>query len=695
MSLPLEDYAMISNCHSAALVSRDGSIDWLCLPRFDSAACFAALLGDGENGYWKISPRERFQARRQYVDGTVVLQTRFEAAGGSCLLTDCMLVGHATPTLVRHLEGLEGEVEMEMVLVIRFDYGSIIPWVRRAKRDGTALHAVAGPDALCVSAPVPMHGENLHTIARFTVKAGAKLPFVMAWHSSEAPQPLPLENPYHAVRKTIYSWKEWSDRSEYHGCDKAAVDRSLLTLKALTYEPTGGIVAAPTTSLPEALGGTRNWDYRYCWLRDSTFTLYSLLAAGYRDEAERWRRWLLRAVAGTPMQVNIMYGIRGERRLSEIELPWLSGYEGSRPVRIGNAASTQLQLDVFGELMDTLDLAARRGLPHDDDAWRIQKKMLEGLAAIWQEPDEGMWEVRGPRRHFTHSKVMAWVAVDRAIKAVETYGVTGPLDEWRQLRARIHRDVCENAFDRRRNSFVQFYGGDELDAGLLMMPLVGFLEASDPRLLGTIEAVQRELMKDGLVRRYRPSRATDGLPGSEGAFLACSFWLVDNLVLVGRLAEAKTLFEALIALRNDVGLLAEEYCPERRRMIGNFPQAFSHIAHINSATNLSKPHGPADDRSHAGTRRQRDHSDEPSRPEASGEAAPRTTTGALRAPAADRGERARENPRGAPSRPESPSSPGDPPPAERAGPTGSGDKASCRSEEPRSHDLPAAPRAGR
>jgi GH15 family glucan-1,4-alpha-glucosidase len=598
--LPLEDYAMLSDCHSAALVSRGGSIDWLCLPRFDSQACFAALLGGPENGYWRIAPAGRFETTRRYVDGTMVLETRFEADGGACLLTDCMLVDDEAPTVVRHVEGLEGRVDMTMELVVRFDYGAIVPWVRRTRDDGSGIHAVAGPDAVYVTAPVPMHGEGFRTVAKFGVEAGQKLPFVMTWHASETPLPRDLVGPYNAVRRTMYRWKEWSDRSTYRGHDKTAVDRSLLTLKALTYEPTGGIVAAPTTSLPEQLGGPRNWDYRFCWLRDSTFTLYALLGAGYRDEAERWRRWLLRAIAGTPTQVHIMYGLRGERRLSEVELPWLAGYEGSRPVRIGNAAHEQLQLDVFGEVMDTLNLAARDGMPHDDDAWRIQKKMIEYVAGVWQEPDEGIWEVRGPRRHFTHSKVMAWVAVDRAIDAVRTAGVEGPVREWEELRRRIHDDVCVNGFNTRLGSFVQSYGADVLDASLLMLPLVGFLRPEDPRLRGTVHAIQRHLLKDGLVMRYQTGSGVDGLPGDEGAFIACSFWLADNLILLGQIDEAKELFEHLISFRNDVGLLAEEYCPERRRMIGNFPQAFSHIAHVNTASNLSVRRGPADDRSHAG-----------------------------------------------------------------------------------------------
>lgn len=599
MSLPLEDYAMIGDCHSAALISKDGSLDWLCFPRFDSPACFAALLGNSDNGYWKIAPKGTFRSTRKYIDGTVVLETTFEGAEGSCILTDCMLIDDNAPTIVRHVEGISGQINMVMELVIRFDYGSIIPWVRKLKSDGTAIQAVAGPDALIVRAPVPMRGRNFHTVGEFTVRAGQQLPFVMTWYASEEMPPYELENPYNSLRKTVYWWKEWNDRSTYEGDDKAAVDRSLLTLKALTYHPTGGIVAAPTTSIPEQIGGTRNWDYRFCWLRDSTFTLYALLGAGYRDEAARWRRWLLRAIAGTPTQVNIMYGIRGERRLSEVELSWLNGYENSRPVRIGNAAYKQLQLDIFGEAMDTLDLATRHGLPHDENAWHIQKKMIECVADIWQKADEGMWEIRGPRRQFTHSKVMAWVAIDRAIKAVHNYGMDGPVKEWEVLRDQIHRDICSNGFNTKLNSFVQYYGANVVDASLLMMPLVGFLDPKDPRLRGTVDAVQTHLLKDGFVLRYETETDIDGLPGEEGAFLACSFWLADNLILLGQTEEARELFQRLINLRNDVGLLAEEYCSSRQRMIGNFPQAFSHIAHVNTAINLSKQHGPADDRSHA------------------------------------------------------------------------------------------------
>ncbi|HET9240128.1 MAG TPA: glycoside hydrolase family 15 protein [Oligoflexus sp.] len=596
MSLPLEDYAMIGNCHTAALVSRHGSIDWLCLPRFDSSACFAALLGDETHGHWSLCPRQAFDSQRSYVEGTLVMQTEFTTAQGCCRLTDGMLMDTGQPILIRIIEGLKGEVAMDLSLVIRFDYGSVVPWVRRLDEKGHCIHAVAGPDALVFHSDVPLHGHNLHTEAQFTVKGGQRLAFVMAWHASQEPRPVLPENAYHALRRTIYYWKEWADRNQ----DQGGVLRSLVTLKGLTYRPTGGIVAAPTTSLPERPGGDRNWDYRYCWLRDSTFTLYSLLTAGYREEAEAWRQWLLRAIAGTPRQLRIMYGLCGERRLSETNLDGLPGYEDSSPVRIGNAAHLQLQLDVFGEVMDTLHLGLRVGLPQSSDAWRLQRKLLDYLETVWHEPDEGIWEVRGPRRHFTHSKVMAWVAVDRAIKSAETFKLDGHLEAWRKLRERIRQDILTHGYNAELGSFVQSYGSRDLDASLLMIGLVGFLKADDPRVVGTIRAVEKELLQDGLVRRYRPRQELDGLAGEEGTFLACSFWLVDNYVLLGRRQEAHELYSHLISLRNDVGLFAEEYCPDRRRLVGNFPQAFSHIAHVNSAYNLFKPRGPAGDRSDAG-----------------------------------------------------------------------------------------------
>ncbi len=591
MALPIEDYALIGDCRSAALVGRDGSIDWLCFPRFDSAACFAALLGTSDNGHWAIAPKGRYESSRRYLDGTMVLETTFRTEAGSCRLTDCMLVGDAAPTLIRVVEGLEGTVTMDLTLTIRFDYGAIVPWVRRlAGRQG--ISAVAGPEALLVASPVPLTGQNMSTKAEFTVSAGETLPFTLIWHLSHEPLPgLPAE-PLAEVRRTVDWWKEWSSRSTYDGIDKPAIERSLLTLKALTYEPTGGIVAAPTTSLPETLGGQRNWDYRYSWIRDSAFTLQALLVAGYRQEAQQWNQWLLRAVAGTPSQMNIMYGIGGERRLTELTLPWLGGYEGSLPVRIGNAAYAQQQLDIYGELMAASDLARRAGLAHSADFWRVELKLIEYLSAHWNDPDEGIWEMRGPKRHYTHSKVMAWLGLDRAIKAVQDYGLEGDLAAWKPLRARIHADICEHGFNRSLNSFVQTYGSEDLDASLLMIPIWEFLPPSDPRVTGTVAAVEKYLMEDGLVLRYRPKNPADPLHGKEGTFLACSFWLVNCYSLLGRHEEAEALFGRLNGLRNDVGLFAEEYSPTHKRQVGNFPQSFSHIGHVVAAGTLSKRCAP-------------------------------------------------------------------------------------------------------
>ncbi len=592
---PIEDYALIGDCHSAALVSRDGSIDWLCLPRFDSSACFAAILGDARHGRWRIAPHGEHTVRREYVAGTMVLSTEFTTPTGVCRLIDCMVVGGGRPNLLRVIEGVRGTVTLDLELVIRFDYGSIVPWVRKLA-DGSVL-AIAGPNSLLLHTSVPLHGENLRSCAHFAVHAGERLPFSLQWHRSYKPRPHATD-PGDDLARTVAWWREWSQRCTYDGPHRALVQRSLLTLKALTYAPTGGIVAAPTTSLPEHLGGVRNWDYRFCWLRDATFTLYALLGAGYREEAGRWREWLIRAVAGTPSQINIMYGLAGERRLPELELPWLPGYAGSRPVRIGNAACTQLQLDVFGEVMDTLHLARREGLEHSETSWKVQRAMLEYLETAWTEPDEGIWEVRGPRRHFTHSKVMAWVAFDRGIKAVQGYGRPGPLERWKALRRRIFDEVCTHGYDPALGSFVQSYGAREVDASLLMLSLVGFLPASDPRIAGTVAQIERTLLRDGLVLRYRPDPRHDGLPGGEGAFLACSFWLVDNYLLLGRQDDAQRLFERLIGLCNDVGLLSEEIDARSGRFLGNFPQAFSHIALVNTAANMCRHFSPADDRSH-------------------------------------------------------------------------------------------------
>jgi GH15 family glucan-1,4-alpha-glucosidase len=596
MASPIEDYALIGDCQAAALVSRQGSIDWLCLPRFDSGACFAALLGTHEHGRWAIHPDGHYRpTRRTYRDGTLILETDFETDSGAVTLIDCMPPRSGEPDLVRLVVGRRGQVRMHTQLVIRFDYGSIVPWVRRTE---TGIRAVGGPDTLLLHTPVPLHGENLTTAADFTVSEGQRVPFVLMWHPSHEPDPAPLD-PEETLRLTEQWWREWSGRCTYQGPWREAVVRSLITLKALTYAPTGGIVAAATTSLPEQLGGVRNWDYRYCWLRDATFTLYALMTSGYVEEAGAWREWLLRAVAGTPSQVKIMYGLAGERRLTELVLDWLPGYEGSRPVRVGNAAHNQFQLDVFGEVMDAMHLARRSGLPCDANTWHVQRAMLKHLESAWHEPDEGIWEVRGPRRHFTHSKVMAWVAVDRMVKSVERYGVHGPVEHWRRLRDAIHAEVCERGYDAGRNTFVQSYGAQELDASLLMIPLVGFLPETDPRVRGTVEAVRRELMVDGFVQRYPTHSGVDGLPPGEGAFLACTFWLADCLVLLGRLDEARELFERLLGLCNDVGLLSEEYDPHARRLVGNFPQAFSHVGLINTACNLVHRVGPAAHREHS------------------------------------------------------------------------------------------------
>ena len=593
MSSPIEDYAVIGDCHTAALVARDGSIDWLCFPRFDSGACFAALLGSEENGRWLLSPTNKIHSvRRRYREDTLVLETDYETEDGAVTLIDCMPPRSKEPDVVRMVVGRRGQVRMRMRLTIRFDYGSIVPWVRRTHK---GIRAIAGPDTLVLQTNVDLRGEGLTTIAEFTVSEGERVPFVLLWHPSHELTPS-IDDPQDTIVHTERWWREWSSRCTYEGPWRANVLRSLITLKALTYAPTGGIVAAPTTSLPEQLGGTRNWDYRYCWIRDATFTLYSLIHGGYTDEAHAWRDWLLRAVAGKPSELNIMYGLAGERRLTELEIGWLPGYEGSAPVRTGNAAHRQFQLDVYGEVMDALYVARREGLPPDENAWRVQRALIEFLESAWTKPDEGIWEVRGPRRHFTHSKVMAWVAVDRTVKAIERFGLKGPVERWRKLCTAIHDEVCRKEFDTERNTFVQFYGGKELDASLLMIPLVGFLPPDDPRVRGTIAAIQSDLVRDGFVARYNPKEEVDGLPPGEGVFLPCTFWLADNLALQGRLSDAQQLFERLLSLCNDVGLLSEEYDSQKRRLVGNFPQAFTHVSLINTACNLSRATGPAKDR---------------------------------------------------------------------------------------------------
>ncbi|HLK86449.1 MAG TPA: glycoside hydrolase family 15 protein [Candidatus Binataceae bacterium] len=592
MALRIEDYALIGNMHTAALVGIDGSIDWLCLPRFDSPACFAALLGTPDNGRWLIAPRaQAHQTCRRYRGESLILETEFRCAEGAVAVIDFMPVAERPHRvdLVRIVEGRSGHVPMATELVLRFDYGHVLPWVRRRSY---GISAIAGPDAVQIRAPIKLRGENFRSVAEFDVAEGQRLAFVMTRYDSHLGEPHARDEGT-MLQETADWWQKWSQRCTIRGRLREPVIRSLITLKALTYSPTGAIVAAPTTSLPERLGGVRNWDYRYCWLRDATFTLYALLSAGYTEEARAWREWLLRAVAGHPQEMQIMYGLAGERRLPEIELRWLQGYEHSRPVRLGNAAHEQLQLDVYGEIMDVLHVAHRYGLPGHNDAGQLQRVLIDYLETIWEKPDEGIWEIRGKRRPFVHSRMMAWVAVDRAVKEIECGRMEGPLDKWRALRAQIHDDVCRHGFNSKRGAFVQYYGSDELDSALLMMPLVGFLPARDPRVLGTIEAIRRELMSDGLVRRYRTDAGIDGLPAGEAAFLPCTFWLADCLEAIGRHREAHEIFDRLLALRNDVGLLAEEYDPRLKRQMGNFPQAFSHIALVNSAFNLSTVHGPA------------------------------------------------------------------------------------------------------
>ncbi|WP_455360970.1 glycoside hydrolase family 15 protein [Streptomyces sp. SYSU K21746] len=589
MTQRIEDYALIGDLQTAALVGRDGSIDWLCLPRFDSAACFAALLGDQENGHWRIAPEGAGNCtRRAYADDSLVLESVWETEHGTVKVTDFMPQRDRAPDVVRIIEGLSGEVAMRSTLRLRFDYGNIVPWMRRA--DGHRV-AIAGPDSVWLrSEPaVQTWGKQNATHSTFTVAEGEKVAFVLTWHPSHEPRPA-LVDPFEALRHSLEDWREWAGRCRYQGPYREAVLRSLITLKALTYAPTGGIVAAATTSLPEEIGGVRNWDYRYCWLRDSTLTLGSLLSAGYLEEAAAWRDWLLRAVAGDPADLQIMYGLAGERRLPETELPWLSGYESSIPVRTGNAAVTQLQLDVYGEVIDSLHLARGAGLVGEKNAWHLQVSLLGFLEDSWREPDEGLWEVRGPRRHFVHSKVMAWVAADRAVRTLEadpTLG--GSVGRWRAMRDEVHREVCEKGYDPVRNTFTQFYGSEELDAATLLIPRVGFLPPDDPRVIGTIDAVRDELGHSGFVRRYSTrGLPVDGLPGGEGTFLACSFWLADALRMTGRVKEAREVFERLLSLRNDVGLLAEEYDPLSGRQLGNYPQAFSHIGLVGTALALDE-----------------------------------------------------------------------------------------------------------
>jgi GH15 family glucan-1,4-alpha-glucosidase len=596
MPTRIEDYAMVGDGEAAALVSCEGSVDWLCWPRFDSPACFAALLGNAAHGHWQLRPQgEVRRTARRYLGDTLVLETSFENAEGCVTLIDFMPPRGAASALVRLVRGVRGCVRMQMELIIRFDYGALVPWVTQSHGHPTELNAIAGPDRLTLRTSVPLRGEDLRTLAEFEVAAGESVSFVLAYSASHLPTPEPLDVPS-ALEHTRDFWRDWSSRCSFEGPWREAVIRSLITLKGLIYAPTGGIVAAPTTSLPERLGGERNWDYRYCWLRDATFTLLSLMNAGYYQEADAWRGWLLRALAGAPSQAQIMYGVGGERRLTEWQIPWLPGYEGSNPVRIGNAAFAQWQLDVYGEVADALHHAREGHLAPTAAGWAVQTALTSHVEKLWSESDEGIWEVRGPRQHFTHSKVMAWVAIDRAITAAERHGLRAPLERWREVRRRIHADVCRNGFDERRGTFVQAYGATQLDASLLLIPLVGFLPPEDPRVRGTVEAIGRDLMVDGLIRRYHTEQTADGLSPGEGAFLACSFWYVDNLVLIGQRQPATQLFEHLLTLRNDVGLLAEEYDPRARRQLGNFPQAFSHVALIDSAHNLSGRRKPAEQR---------------------------------------------------------------------------------------------------
>jgi GH15 family glucan-1,4-alpha-glucosidase len=583
----IEDYGFLSDTQSGALVSRDGCVDWLCLPRFDSGACFASLLGEKKNGCWLFTPAEKTTTqRRQYRGNTLILETEIETENGAVRLIDFMPPRGTNPDLVRIIEGVRGETRMQMELIIRFEYGSIIPWVRKGHG---GLEAIAGPNGLILRTPIETRGKDLTTVAEFTVKKGDRIPFVLTWFASHKDPPRAV-NPEHALRDTEKFWNKWADQCHHSGRWKDATVRSLLVLKGLTYAPTGGLVAALTTSLPEEIGGVRNWDYRYCWLRDATFTLITLMHVGYRDEAKAWREWLLRAIAGTGDQMQIMYGVQGERWLEERELPWLSGYENSKPVRIGNAASNQFQLDVFGEVLFAMYESHRAGLETSEADWGLHTELMRFLESHWHEPDEGIWEVRGGRKQFTHSKMMAWVAFDRAIKLAQTckYPANDHLERWKKIRDQIHREVCEKGYHANKKAFTQFYGSDALDASLLMMPRVGFLPVTDPRVVGTIEAIERELLRNGLVLRYRTEEEhVDGLPGKEGVFLPCSFWLANSLHGIGRTADAQKMFEHLLTLRNDLGLLSEEYDPIDKRQLGNFPQAFTHLALVNSARLLS------------------------------------------------------------------------------------------------------------
>ncbi len=581
----IEDYALIGNQETVALVGRDGSIDWMGMPRFDSPACFAALLGAPGHGRWQVAPADaRVDVRRAYRDGSTVLETRFSTADGEVAVIDFMARRTGGSDLMRIVRGVRGRVAMRTELVVRFDYGAAVPWVSR-QEDGR-LHFTAGPDRLTLATAVELRGEDLRSVGDFEVGEGDEVAFSLTWQPSWRDD-LPAPDAAAALTQVEAQWDAWSSRLPEGDHVSEAVRRSLVTLKALAHWETGGIVAAATTSLPEKIGGTRNWDYRFCWLRDATFTLYALLGLGFVDEAEAWRAWLVRAVAGSPDDLQIMYGVAGERRLDEYEVPWLPGYENSAPVRVGNAAAGQVQLDVYGEVLDALYVARQAGLAYDERSWSVECAMVGHLEKIWNAPDDGIWEVRGGRRHFTHSKVMAWVAFDRAVRSATEFGLDGPVEHWREVRDAIHAQVCERGFDPQQNSFVQSYGSSALDASLLLIALVGFLPPEDARIRGTLAAIEKGLLRDGLVLRYDTGDSTDGLPPGEGAFLACTFWLADNYVLQGRIDEAQALFDRLLAYRNDVGLLAEEYDPVAKRQLGNFPQAFSHLALINTATGLA------------------------------------------------------------------------------------------------------------
>ena len=595
MTSRIEDYALIGDLGTAALVGRDGSIDWLCWPRFDSDACFAALLGTPEHGRWMVAPRDDvISITRRYRENTLVLETRFETAEGTAVLTDFMPPREGNSHLIRIVTGKRGSVAFHSELVLRFGYGAIVPWVTRV--DDRTLRGVAGPDMAVLRSPATMRGENFKTVGNFEVAAGESLPMVLSFARSHEPLPA-LVDPLEQLRATEDYWRAWAGGNKIECPWKGMVTRSLITLKALTYAPTGGLAAAPTTSLPECIGGPRNWDYRFCWLRDATLTLLALMNAGYYEEAKMWRDWLLRAVAGSPRQIQIMYGLRGERRLTEWQVPWLPGHGNSQPVRIGNAAHNQRQLDIFGEVMDALHQARQGGLGTIEAGWALQRELLAHLETIWRERDAGVWEVRSRPEHFTYSKAMAWLAYDRAVKSAEAFGLPGPVAHWRSVRAAIHRDICERGFDAELGSFVRAYGGKELDASLLLLPAIGFLPPHDVRIRGTVAAIERGLLRNGLVLRYDTGLSDDGMPAGEGVFLACSFWLADAYLMLGRRDEAVALFERLLSLCNDVGLLSEEYEPRTHRLVGNFPQAFSHLALVNTASNLSHDRKPAEQRS--------------------------------------------------------------------------------------------------